>query len=155
MDVIDYFLHVAIMFLILQLKIFAANFGLVDVRNDAGVSAAEDVKIGKDEGVSMANDPKPEAKAALVKQQRIIGNDSENLPYMMLHLILSGFVQSTNLDADYTLPAIFGYVFVFCRIFHHIMYAKGLQPFRTATFFFAFLSQLGLACTNIAYAANK
>mgnify|MGYP001039041465 CR=1 FL=1 len=75
-----------------------------------------------------------------MRVNRIIGNDSENDTYFLI-LLLSTAAFSDSVNGDCVRTIVYAVIYLFVRIVYAIVYALGLQPWRTLVFYFAF------ACT--------
>eukprot|EP01012_Entosiphon_sulcatum_P026518 TRINITY_DN31994_c0_g1_i1.p1 TRINITY_DN31994_c0_g1~~TRINITY_DN31994_c0_g1_i1.p1 ORF type:complete len:480 (-),score=92.28 TRINITY_DN31994_c0_g1_i1:48-1385(-) len=78
----------------------------------------------------------PEVAWEVVRAKRIVGNDTENIPYALVVSI--PFVCLYALHG-YAFPSAIMIAFTLCRIIHSVCFAFGLQPFRTLFFFIGFL----------------
>lgn len=70
-----------------------------------------------------------------VRAQRIIGNDSENDPYMFVLLIATAVFSDDIPDSSSTRSIVYGIVYIFARVIYAISYIMALQPWRTLAFF--------------------
>lgn len=83
----------------------------------------------------------------IVRWQRIVINDLENIPIFLIVMWISYFISPDSLVTF--IPAI---VFTVFRILHSISYIFRLQPVRTICWVIGLLATLVLTC-NIMYAA--
>ena len=127
---------------LLVIKCFVSNFWMGITKGKTGtVGAAEDAMF-----VS-----KPNAKASdafahptVLRAQRIVFNDQENIPLWFMTAILFLITGASAAEArNYFIP------FVIARYLHSISYWNWLQPARDIVFFVGFFLTVGPLVTSL------
>jgi glutathione S-transferase len=85
----------------------------------------------------------------IVRWQRIVINDLENIPLTLIAMWMSYFFSPDNL-----VTFIAAIVFTVARVLHSLCYIFHLQPFRTVFWVIGLLATLVLTC-NVMYAASE
>lgn len=139
--------------LLLWLKVLASNVYLGKTKSAAGNRAKED-KYQNEE-------TSDEAQEAQDRAQRIVSNDTENIPFVMALAGLTSFCIFTKIayvrsqdDSDDiqtlgTLHFVFYCVFTFFRFAHTGAYFMGLSSVRSLAYAISVLASIGIAVIGI------
>lgn len=119
---------------LLVLKMGAIAFATANRRRLAKV-----VVNPEDVGVNPGSHPEAQDAPEVLRAKRAHLNDLENIPgFLVLALVFTLAGGSATAGWAY-----FG-VYFLARLLHTVFYLNGVQPWRTASFFLAQITQLGL-----------
>lgn len=127
---------------LLIIKCFVSNFWMGITRNKTGtLGAVEDAMFG---AKSNAKAWDAFAHPTVLRAQRIVLNDQENIPLWFMTAILFLITGASAMEArNYFIP------FVIARYLHSIIYWNGLQPYRAIIFFVGFFLTIGPLVTSL------
>lgn len=95
------------------------------------------------------------AKLKVVRWNRIVGNDTENIPFALIAAWAAVYTISlkpTKFRAHVHCALIV--LFAFLRFLHTAIYASGLQPWRTVIYFMGFFCTAGIIINALVLASN-
>jgi len=153
----------AFLFMIMAFKVFLTNMIQGNLKRKANLGPKEDwnsasgftvdgERIKQAHAGEVVTDP--EAVARHTRWSSIQANDAENVPYGLMAGVFSAIAVSNPLVPDSLRSAQIAFfaLYVFFRILHTLIYAYGIQPWRSIVYAVAQTCFFALCCCFIASA---